>query len=242
MKVVLITFPVIAGAVWAARPLDVEDGFTLGRGEIDLEIAGDFARASDDCREWSPGVVAYYGLEESVYAAVGCPLVINRPEGADAASGLGDLFVQTKFRLREWGGAAALFSEAKFPTGDEEKGLGSGTTDVTGMAIVSWPMGPVMGHVNGGYCYAFAAEGEGSGGCPFAAGGGEVTLFGPVGLGAEVAAELEKDEAGKLPITVGGGFTFSLGGKLTLDAGAHAGLAACRGERSFTAGVSWVVR
>lgn len=243
MKWIMFAIILSAGALWAARPLNTEDAFTIARGEIDLEIASDYSTAPGDCRQYAPGVVAYYGFEDAVYGALGLPFAVVQPAAPDAASGIGDVFFQTKFNLlgRSWGGLGAL-AQITFPTGDEERGLGTGTTAVGGLGAVTVNAGPAAIHGNIAYDYSFARGDVEASGCPSCALALEVPLWGPLGFGAEVFSELLRDEElDGLPAEAGGGLTFALGEKFVIDAGVHFGLGASSGEKSFTAGVTAVV-
>jgi hypothetical protein len=71
-----------------------------------------------------------------------------------ATTGLGDVGVGVKWRLLDDAplvGDFAVLPAVKFPTGDANKGTGTGTTDASFLLISSHSLGPVSMDINAGY-------------------------------------------------------------------------------------------
>jgi hypothetical protein len=71
-----------------------------------------------------------------------------------ATTGLGDVGVGVKWRLLDDApllGDFAILPAVKFPTGDANKGTGTGTTDASFLLISSHSLGPVSMDINAGY-------------------------------------------------------------------------------------------
>jgi hypothetical protein len=71
-----------------------------------------------------------------------------------SATGIGDIAIRAKINLYqtpEFG--FALLGDARLPTGDEENFLGSGTTSVRALGILSGSFGNFAPHLNAGFAY-----------------------------------------------------------------------------------------
>lgn len=235
-----------AATGWAGRPLATEDAYTVGARALELEFGLEYADAPAECQQYSHGLVATYGLANAVDVALEIPLVLSKPEEGDDVFGVGDVATRAKFKLAEVGFLTlAVVPEVKFATGDEDRGLGSGSSDVAAIAVLSCELGPSTWHANAGYNYSFPKEGDAEGHV-FLAGAAEAALLGPLAVAAEFLADLaeeedEKGEGGGYPMAVGGGFSVAVSENLALDAGITRGLGAADGEISATIGATWSV-
>ena len=231
-----------ATSVWAARPLATEDAYTVGRRSLELEFGLEYADIPGDCRQYGHGLVATYGLADVVDVALEVPIIFSRTKDGEKAFGVGDVAARAKFRLAEGGRLTfALVPEVKFASGDENRGLGSGSSDVAALAAASCAFGITTLHGNVGYNRAFPKEGEAEG-CFFAAAATELSPFERVAAAAEFLADFARDEkTDKYPISVGGGFSLAVSENLALDAGITCGLGAADGEISATIGATWGV-
>ena len=81
--------------------------------------------------------------------------VLNASRFVDgSATGLGDVAVRLKVSARESGPVAiALLGDVRFPTGDPDNFLGSGSLAARGLGILSARFGNFSPHVNVGYAY-----------------------------------------------------------------------------------------
>jgi hypothetical protein len=81
---------------------------------------------------------------------------VNQPsrivEASASATGIGDVLMRSKFRLfNVGGGAVAAGLDVRLPTGDEDELLGTGTTQVRVLGIVSRDVGLFSPHANIGF-------------------------------------------------------------------------------------------
>lgn len=240
----------VAAPCRAGRPLATEDAYNVGARSLEAEFGFDYVKAEGG-KEYGPTVVGTYGLLDFLDVAAEVPVVFTDPEEGDGASGIGDVAVRAKVVLygnEEAGPTFAVVPEVKLGTGDEKKGLGCGSNDFGGLAVVSYATGRLTFHGNVGYAYAVPEEGD-SGGAACAAAAAEVAAFGPVTLAGEFLAELSKEESeeetengdGGYPMAAGGGVSVAVLENLALDAGVTVGLGAADGETAVTAGATWNV-
>jgi hypothetical protein len=69
-----------------------------------------------------------------------------------SARGLGDISTRIKYNIFSAANmSAAVLTDLRFPTGDEQNFLGSGAVGVKPFLAVSWNRGPITPHVNVGY-------------------------------------------------------------------------------------------
>lgn len=219
-----------------------EDAYTVGGRSLELEFGLEYADAPGECRRYGHGFVATYGLAEVVDCALELPVILAETEEGEKSFGVGDVAARAKFLLAEANFVAiAVVPEIKFATGDEDRELGSGSSDVAAFAAASCALGGATLHGNVGYDRAFPKGGEAEG-CFFAAAAGEISPFERFAVAAEVLADFAREEkADKYPISVGGGFSFAVSENLALDAGITRGLGAADGEIAATIGATWGV-
>ncbi|MGH9368744.1 MAG: hypothetical protein ACRD3M_13840, partial [Thermoanaerobaculia bacterium] len=76
-------------------------------------------------------------------------------QSSGSASGLGDVFLRTKFRFTSGSRQGlALATDVRFPTGKEEDLLGTGVTQIKAFLIWSAHLGTFSPHLNTGYTWA----------------------------------------------------------------------------------------
>lgn len=141
--------------VCAGRPLTTDDAGTVAPGHLEVELAGEYLKESNKDKEasflanFNTGVI-WDRLEFSI----GIPYLWLDPDGSDHCNGFGDL--QSNFKLRfvdetESFPALAITAGVKTETGDCEKGLGTGGTDVIANLIVSKTIKKIILYGNLGY-------------------------------------------------------------------------------------------
>ncbi|HMK43008.1 MAG TPA: transporter [Dissulfurispiraceae bacterium] len=158
----------IAGASYAGQPLVTDDTGTLGAGKIQLEsgvaIGRDKERIfSDDgamvIRKTQTGealMVLTYGVHDKADAVLSVPYLWYRVrhDGALAgrSDGLGDVGLDLKWRFFEQDGwSFALKPGLTLPTGDDERGFGSGRIAYRLYFITTKELEPFAFHANLGY-------------------------------------------------------------------------------------------
>lgn len=156
----ILMLPAVA---WAAHPLITDDTGTQGKGKFQLEVNGQY----DYDREKIEGVTVKttggqlsgtlsYGLIDSLDLVLGLPYAWNkvREENVIVSDehGISDMTFEVKWRFFEIEGFSfALKPGISFPTGNENRGLGSGRVGYHTYLIASKELAPWAFHVNLGY-------------------------------------------------------------------------------------------
>ena len=124
----------LAWDAYGAHPLNTEDTGTQGRGRWQLELNGERNRDEVDgetLRGGQANAVLSYGIAETADLQVGVSWLDN---GVD--KGAGDSLAAVKWRFWEkepW--SLGLRAGVTFPTGDENRGLGTGRTTWAALLI-----------------------------------------------------------------------------------------------------------
>jgi hypothetical protein len=138
--------------LWAAHPLITEDTGTQGAGRWQLEATLDRGRdKSSGALEISDErkLVLSYGAADSLDLIVGVPHIRTRTDDAAAVQGVGDVELAAKWRFYEHQGLSfALRPGVTAPTGDEDRGLGTGRTTSSLFAIMSFETAPWTYHLH----------------------------------------------------------------------------------------------
>ena len=147
----LVALPI---AAQAAHPLITEDTATQGRGNAELEIGNALARDGAD-RSYELGPQLSYGLLPQLDAilrptwldqrsTIGAATTHARSAGDTAADLKWRFFARDKLSLAARAGVNA-------PTGDADRGLGSGKPTYHGLLAASIDLAPFALHANTGY-------------------------------------------------------------------------------------------
>jgi hypothetical protein len=159
----LIGILVSPATTWAAHPLITDDSGTQGKGNFQLEVNGQYVRDDDTVSGVSVrstgGQIATtltYGIADTVDLVLGLPYRWSsiKEDGVTIydETGISDTVFEVKWRFLEKDGLAlALKPGVSFPTGDDEKGLGAGTTGYHLYFIASQEIAPWAFHLNIGY-------------------------------------------------------------------------------------------
>ena len=147
-----------ATAAFAAHPLITDDTGTMGTGKAQLELNGEYGHDKEDgvtSTTTEGGATLSHGLSETVDLVVGLPYQHLRTKDAEAAvseNGISDTSVEVKWRFYEHDDLSlAIKPGLTLPTGDEEKGLGTGKATYSLNFITSKEMDPWAFHLNLGY-------------------------------------------------------------------------------------------
>ena len=160
---VLSTVLFVPATTWAAHPLITDDAGTQGKGKFQLEVNGQY----DSDKETTAGVetkstggqaaaTLSYGIIDNADLVLNVPYVWGKvtEDGVSTydEKGLSDVSFEVKWRFFEKDGlSVALKPGISFPTGDDEKGLGTGKTGYHMFLIGSKEAGPWAFHANLGY-------------------------------------------------------------------------------------------
>lgn len=165
------------------RPTVATHAGTVAPGWFEIESGIEADRAAPDDVLSTPTLLKF-GIASHLQFDV--MLTSVRPSGG-AAWGIGDAGVAVKWRLLDHApvvGNFALQPSLKFPTGSPAGGTGTGTTDVSLLAISSHVLGPVALDINVGYTRR-NAPGAAAHGTLWTVSTG-TTIAGPLALAAEV--------------------------------------------------------
>src|SRR6266851_5190253 len=140
--------------VHAAHPLISEDTATQGRGNFELEIGNAWTRDGSD-RSFELGPQLSYGILPQLDAILR-PTWLDQRSTIDGevfhARGVGDTAADLKWRFFERDKLSlAIRAGVNGPTGDADRGLGSGKPTYHGLLAASIDLAPIAVHANIGY-------------------------------------------------------------------------------------------
>jgi hypothetical protein len=135
------------------RPTVATHAGTVAPGWVEIEAGSEFDHYYDDVQGLLIPVVTKIGLASHAQLSVATQGV-----GAPGtnSTGLGDLSLGVKWRVADRAplvGRFAILPSVKLPTGSQELGRGTGTTDLGLLLISSHEFGPVSMDINGGYTH-----------------------------------------------------------------------------------------
>ncbi len=248
--VVMLGSMAVAGACFAARPLTIDDADTLDVRRFKLE--GGAAYSDDgDCNHWDFPVGMGYGLVEDVEVGVGFggqfeernELLDDGSTDDSSNSGLGDLVVGAKWRFMKacpLGARHAILPSIKFPTADEDKGLGSGETDYDLMWIASRAFGESVGaHVNAGYSWIGKPDDEDADDVVHYGVALDCQLVDALQWVGEVFAEKELNDDANTVVQYNTGFRWSPVDDLTVDIAGGSRFSDEGPDFTATVGLTW---
>jgi hypothetical protein len=161
--IVFFAIMFVPAAIWAAHPLITDDSGTQGKGKYQLKLNAqhDFdketiagVRVESSTKELA--IVLSYGATDGLDLVVGIPYLWNKvkEDGATMFSdkGIGDVTLEAQWRFYDENGLSfAIKPGISFPTGDDEKGFGTGKTGYSVFFIASKEIKPLAFHVNLGF-------------------------------------------------------------------------------------------
>ena len=220
----------VSGTGFAARPLAVDDAGVVDVGQFEVEIGAAFVHDSDcDALEIPVGLTL--GVLPNFAVGIGFGGQFEERShiaGKDHESGLGDLVVGAKwaFCAETKGLPAQAFSlSVKFPTADDDKGLGSGEMDYDLTWIASKMITETVGlHVNAGYIWVGEPAGEDVGDIAHYGAAVDVQLNETVQWVGEVFAEKELLGGTQTIVQYNTGFRWAASDGLTVDVAAGSSL------------------
>jgi opacity protein-like surface antigen len=152
-----------ANPSWAAHPLITDDAGTQGKGKFQMELNGQYDWDKEDVDGLSTKTTAVqvaailsYGIAENIDLVLILLYQWGRTEENEATpyneKGIGDMVFETKWRFFEKDGfSLALKPGISIPTGNYDKGLGTGWLGGHLFLIGSKELGPCAFHANLGY-------------------------------------------------------------------------------------------
>ncbi|MDD5724019.1 MAG: transporter [Syntrophales bacterium] len=156
----VLTLPVSS---WAGHPLITDDTGTQGTGKFQLELTGQYDEDKDTAAGVSVettgkevGTTLSYGLVENVDLVLSLPYQWGKTEEGNVRTydekGVSDMAFEAKWRFFEKEGFSLAFKPGiSIPTGNDEKGLGTGNYGYQVFWIGSKKIAPWAFHANLGY-------------------------------------------------------------------------------------------
>lgn len=155
---VMIAFA--SGFAFAAHPLITDDAGTQGKGKFQLEVNGQYDSDKETVEGVSvkstggqAGAALSYGVIENADLVLNLPYACGKVTEASISvyneKGLSDISCEFKWRFFEKDGLSfGLKPGISLPTGNDEKGLGTGKTGYHVILIVSKEVAPWAFHAN----------------------------------------------------------------------------------------------
>lgn len=151
---------ILAGPAYGGRPLTTEDAGVPGACVSQVEVSGEYARKADGEQDYAVLFVPIYGLTNRTEFSVEIPYKFKRLHTGGPTEGLEDIALVLKSLIFDKGGRSPAFlvkTAAKLNTGDRERDLGSGDTDLGFIAVISQGLPPFTLHSNLGYTFVGTA-------------------------------------------------------------------------------------
>ncbi|MCE5280637.1 MAG: transporter [Deltaproteobacteria bacterium] len=241
-----------AGPSYAAHPLVTDDAGTVGAGSVQIEATGEFGRdkeTADDgtaleSRTNEAALTLTYGLTQDLDFVVAAPYqwfsVYENDALTGRENGLSDMGLDLKWRFFEKDGwALALKPGVTLPTGDDEKGLGSGRAGYRLFFISTREMEPWAFHLNLGYIRNENRAGDRKD-LWHASVAAEVGLIEHLKAVANVGIETNPAVGTSIdPAFALGGLIYELSEKVSLDAGVKFGLTEPETDVSYLVGLTF---
>jgi len=241
---------IIPAASQAAHPLITDDTGTQGKGNFQLELNGQY----DSDKEYVDGAAVKntggklaatlsYGIAENVDLVLNLPYQWGKTEENEATAsdekGISDTVLEAKWRFLEKDGfSLALKPGIRFPTGNDEKGLGAGKVGGHIFLIGSKELGIWAFHANLGYIRNEnkADEQKDIWHASLAA---TCQIIKSLKLTANIGIERDPDDNAKNnPAFLISGLIYSVTEKIDLDCGVKYGLTSSETDYSLLAGIT----
>jgi hypothetical protein len=240
---------------FATHPLITDDTGTQGKGKMQIEINGEsgYDKEKEDdvtikARESEIAAAISYGIQDNIDIVLGLPYVwINEKEDGDVTAdenGISDISVEVKWMFYENEGLSlALKPGLTFPTGDEEKGLGSGRMSYGLTFITTKEIEPWAFHLNLAYTHNEYkleedndANRKGIWHVSFAS---QVEVIKDLTIVANIGVEKNADKASNThPAFILGGLIYSLSENVDIDMGYKTGINKPETDSTILAGAA----
>lgn len=246
-----LVFMMMAGSARAAHPLITDDTGTQGKGKFQLEVTAQY----DWDRENIEGVLVKaegaeaaaalsYGIADNVDLVLALPYLWGKTKEDNMTAydenGAGDTVLEVKMRFVEKEGfSLALKPGVSFPTGNDNKGLGTGTLGGHLFLIASQEIGAWELHANLGYIRNEndADERKDIWHASFAA---TWEIMENLKLAANAGIERNPDDQAKYdPAFLIGGIIYSINENIDIDLGVKYGLNKPETDISAMAGLAF---
>lgn len=244
--IVSLTLLSCATAAFAAHPLITDDAGTMGTGNSQLELTGEYGHDKEDgvTTKTRQGDACFsYGLSEAVDLVIDLPYLHVRTSDDTTSmveNGFSDISLAVKWRFYEDNGLSlALKPGLNLPTGDDEEGLGAGKATYSLFYVTSKEMDPWAFHLNLGYIRNENTLDEEKDLWHMSV-ASTVALSENLTAVVNLGGERNPDKlAGTDPAFVLAGLIYALSEEIALDCGIKYGLNDPETDRTVLAGLTW---
>lgn len=143
----LCLFTIAANAEWQ-RTVWLADTLTPDQGKFQTELWGSYGKADNgDYTDMAFSPLLYYGVMDNLSVEGRVDYWGYDVDGGDSENGLGDMSLKARFRFLDEAKSAidlAAFGYVWLPTGDDDKGLGTGTFEPGAGLSAAKTFGPVV--------------------------------------------------------------------------------------------------
>jgi hypothetical protein len=242
----------LSSVSYAAHPLITDDTGTQGKGKFQVELDSEFSfdKEKDEGittkeRDSEVSTVMSYGITDNIDIVLGLPYqwMIKEKEDGDVTAdenGISDISIEVKWMFYEkYGFSAALKPGITLPTGDDEKGLGTGRVTSSLFLIATEEIEPWAFHFNLGYIRNENRSEERKD-IWHASLASEVEVANKLTLVANVGIEKNPDKVSTTdPAFILGGVIYSVTDAFDIDFGLTAGLNKPETDYSVLAGANF---
>lgn len=241
-----VTLLSLANHASAAIPLITDDTGTQGRGKFQLELFGEYEHDKEEritTKNSNLALTLTYGISDPVDIILSVPYQFWHTEESESTAkenGLSDMTIEVKWRFYEKEGLSfALKPGLTIPTGDEERGLGTGKVTYYLYFIASKEMNPWAFHLNLAYIRNENKEDERKD-IWHASLASTVDVMKNVKLVGDVGAESNPERSSSTPaVYILGGLIYALRENLDIGLGVRAGLTKPETDIAVRGGVTW---
>lgn len=241
-----------AGVTFAAHPLITDDAVTLGQEKAQLEVTGEYGYDKNGgvtARAFDVEATVTYGLLNNLDIVCGIPThhiktkidaTPSDPENKTTEDGFGDISCEAKWQFFKGEPFSfALKPRITLPTGDHEKGMGTGRVTYGAYFISTGKFDPWAVHFNLGYTENENKLDERKGIWHVSV-ATEFAVDDRLKVVANVGSEKNTDKAsGTNPIFAMGGVIYTIQKNLDVDCGVKVGLNAPETDIAVLAGITW---
>ncbi len=243
-------------AAYAAHPLITDDMGTQGTGKFQMELNGEYASDRETPapgiekveRAVGVGATLSYGITDAVDAVIGVPYVwvetnesdLTVPGSAHASEkGLSDISLEMKWRFWEREGRGlAVKPGISVPTGNDQRGLGTGKYGYSLFLIGTQEAGPWVFHANFGYIHHANRADEREGLCHLSL-ASEYSVNEKLRIVGNFGQERNPDKNDSTrPVFALAGLIYGISENLDIDLGVKAGLTDPETDHAVLAGLA----
>jgi len=233
-------------AAFAAHPLITDDAGTMGKGNAQMEFNGEYGHDKEEgvTTKTTEGSVAFtYGATDTVDLVIGVPyqhIRVKEEENTMSENGFSDTSLEVKWRFYEHEDFhLAIKPGISLPTGDDDKGLGTGKATYSLYFISSKEMDQWGFHLNLGYLRNENTQDEEKN-IWHASIASSLALTEKLTAVANLGVESNTDKAaGTDPAFFLAGLVYALTDDFDIDCGIKYGLNDPETDYSVLAGVTW---